>query len=475
MTSLSARALASLLRGWRDAARGPVYQELADRIRLLILDGRIPLGTRLPAERELAHQLVLSRTTVSSAYASLRDAGFVESTRGSGSVACLPQHDELDPDPDTPAGFVDFGKAMLPAVHGVAGAAERAVAHLPRFLGESGFDPLGLLVARQALAEHYTARGVPTTADQLMITVGAQHAIHLIARTVLSRGDRAVVEAPTFPHALEAIRAAGGRPVPVPVSTSDGWDAMTLEQVFPRTSPVLAYLQPENHNPTGRTMEPEMRERVARLAARQGTVVVADETIAGLGLVGRPTPPPYAASGPAVSIGSLGKSVWGGLRLGWIRADREFIQRAARERFTGDLGTPILDQLILLELLPRYDEILAERRAALSRGRDQLAARLGAAIPEWDVPHTEGGIASWINLGAPMSTALAIAARAEGLILAAGPRFGVEGGVFERFIRVPFTYPSDEIDRGVDRLIAAWSRVRRTPAIVAEPEYAQVV
>ena len=61
MTSLSARALASLLRGWRDAARGPVYQELADRIRLLILDGRIPLGTRLPAERELAHQLVLSR------------------------------------------------------------------------------------------------------------------------------------------------------------------------------------------------------------------------------------------------------------------------------------------------------------------------------------------------------------------------------------------------------------------------------
>ena len=75
MASLSARALAALIVGWRDLAQSPAYVALADRVRLLILDGRIALGTRLPAERELAAQLGLSRTTVSAAYADLRASG----------------------------------------------------------------------------------------------------------------------------------------------------------------------------------------------------------------------------------------------------------------------------------------------------------------------------------------------------------------------------------------------------------------
>lgn len=475
MTSLSARLLASQLAGWRDAVVGPVYQALADRIRLLILDGRIPLGTRLPAERELAHRLELSRTTVSAAYASLRESGYLDSVRGSGSMARVPRHEGIVPEPATPDGYLDFGKAMLPAAPGVASAAERAAALLPGFLGESGFDPLGLRVVRQALADRYTASGLDTTADEIMVTVGAQHAIHLVARTVLARGDRALVETPSFPHAMEAIRAAGGRLAPVPVSIEEGWDRTTLDQAFPRTSPVLAYLQPENHNPTGHTMDAELRERIARLAARQGTIVIADETIAGLGLDGQDPAPHYARTGPAVTIGSLGKSVWGGLRLGWIRADREFIDRAARERFTGDLGTPILDQLILLELLPRYEQILEQRRVELRAGRDRLVGRLRAAIPEWDVPTPSGGIAAWINLGAPLSSALTLAARHEGLILAAGPRFGLEGGVFERFLRVPFTYPTEVIDAGVEKIAAAWSRIGRAPLPVSEVEYAHVV
>lgn len=475
VNSLSARALASLLGAWRAATTGPAYQALADRIRLLVLDGRIALGTRLPAERELAGQLALSRTTVSAAYAVLRDSGYLDSVRGSGSMARLPRTESPSLDPETPDGFLDFGKAMLPALSMVAGAAERAVVRLPAFLRESGFDPLGLRVVRQAIADRYTARGLPSTADEVMITIGAQHAIHLIGRTVLARGDRALVETPSYPHAMEAIRTAGGRLVSIPVSTDAGWDVGALEQTFPRTSPVLAYLQPENHNPTGRSMPPELRERIAALAARQGTVVIADETIAGLGLDGQPPAAPFAATGAAVTIGSLGKSVWGGLRIGWIRADRGFIERAARERFTADLGTPILDQLVLLELLPHYDAVLAERRAALRAGRDRLTARLRAALPEWHVPHVPGGIAAWVNLGAPVSSALTLAAREEGLVIAAGPRFGIEGGVFERFLRIPFTYSLDDIDRGVDALAAAWDRLGRTPLPRLEPEFAQVV
>ena len=193
MVNLSARALASALGGWRGLSASPAYAALADRIRLLVLDGRLALGTRLPAERELAAQLTLSRTTISAAYAELRDSGYLESLRGSGSVVRLPNRGAVPLETIAPPEFLDFSKATMPAVPAVAAAAERAAALLPSYLGESGFDPIGLRALRQALADRYTARGLPTDADELMITIGAQHAIGLLARTLLARGDRALV------------------------------------------------------------------------------------------------------------------------------------------------------------------------------------------------------------------------------------------------------------------------------------------
>src|SRR5215207_10412125 len=141
MASLSARALAALIVGWRDLAQGSAYAALADRVRLLVLDGRLALGTRLPAERELAAHLGLSRTTVSAAYADLRDSGYLDSMRGSGSVVRLPSRGAAAlPDAMATPDFLDFSKATLPAVPAVAAAAERASTLLPGFLGESGFD-----------------------------------------------------------------------------------------------------------------------------------------------------------------------------------------------------------------------------------------------------------------------------------------------------------------------------------------------
>src|SRR3954454_17144788 len=90
MVSLSARALASALGDWRGLAGAPAYAALADRIRLLVLDGRLALGTRLPAERELGSHLILRRTTISDAYADLRASGSHETLRGPGTVVRLP-------------------------------------------------------------------------------------------------------------------------------------------------------------------------------------------------------------------------------------------------------------------------------------------------------------------------------------------------------------------------------------------------
>jgi DNA-binding transcriptional MocR family regulator len=470
MNTLSARALALLVDGWRGVGPAPAYLALADRIRLLILDGRIVLGARVPAERDLSAQLGVSRTTVSAAYARLREAGYLTSVRGSGSVARLPSGAEAQPDA-AGAGIIDFSKATMPASPAIAAATLRAAEQLPAYLGGSGFEPVGIPVLRQAIADRYAARGLPTEPGQIMVTIGAQHAIALISRTLVSRGEHALVESPSYPHAFEALRAAGARLVPVAVSSEDGWDEQGFEQAIQRTSPSMGYLMPDFHNPTGLSMSPEFRERALALAARHGTTLMADETIAELGIDGGDTALPFAAyaptstrngtdPNPAILIGSVGKTVWGGLRVGWIRAERDVIQRLTRARAAGDLGTPILEQLVVTDLLGNYDAILAERRAYLRAGRDRLARLLAERIPEWTVPHVPGGLTAWVGLGAPVSSQLTLAARAHGLHIAAGPLFGPEGA-FDRFLRIPFSYSEEETIRGVDALAAAWHSVGR--------------
>ncbi|MCY7325748.1 MAG: PLP-dependent aminotransferase family protein [Microbacteriaceae bacterium] len=459
MSSISARILDSLLQDWRSSA--PAYTALADRIRLLILDGRIPVGARLPAERDLAQRLGVSRTTVTASYAELREACYLSSLRGSGSIARLPGRAPV-PINEPGAGFLDFSKAALPASPLLADAAVRAAQALPAYLADTGFDPIGLPRLRQAVADRYAARGLPTEAEQVMITIGAQHAIALLARVLLDRGDSALVESPSYPHAYDALRVAGARLVPVAVTSDDGWDEDALEQGLRRTSPALAYLMPDFHNPTGRVMGAELRERMLGLAALQGTTVIADETMAELGIDEPETLLPLAGYGAAVSIGSLGKTVWGGVRIGWIRAEPQLIQKLVRARSAGDLGTPILEQLIAIELLGRYDEVLAGRREQLRLGRDYLEWAVREALPQWTVPHVSGGLTTWVNLGRPASSQLTLAARNEGLVLASGPRFGIDGA-FERFLRLPFSYTPDETDRAVASLARAWDALSRHP------------
>ncbi|MET4637607.1 PLP-dependent aminotransferase family protein [Mycetocola sp. 2940] len=469
---ITARALAALLGRWRtdDAA----YRSLADRIRLLILDGRIPADTRLPAERDLAERLDVSRTTVTAAYRELRDSDFLESIRGSGSVAQLPGA-RPGPMPASGLGYLDFSKAALPAVPGLADAARRAASRLPHYLDAFDYDTIGLPELRAAIADRYIEAGLPTSPDEILVTLGAQHAIGLIARTHLSRGDRAVIEHPTYPHAHDALRAAGARLVPVAVTADDGWDTEDLEQAIDRSSPTVAYLMPDFHNPTGATMSVDARRRVCRAAARQGTVLVIDETTAELDIDRGAPFVPFAASDDAgakiLTVGSVGKTVWGGLRIGWIRADRGVIRKLVAARSVGDLGTPILEQLTVLELLPTMPDILRSRREQLAATRDGVEKILADRLPHWEVPHVQGGLAVWAGLGAPVSSQLVLAARSQGLLIAAGPRFGIDGA-FERFLRIPITYPLPDTERALDALAVAWQSIMRAPvpdsALLAE-------
>ena len=310
--------------------------------------------------------------------------------------------------------------------------------------------------------------------------MGAQQAIALIARTFLQRGDRVVVEVPTYPHAIEAIRLAGARLVPITVTApeegphrlgeqNDGWDADAIEQTFRRANPALAYLIPDFHNPTGASMSPETRERVLSAAAGHGAIVVADETTAELDIdrAGEYLPMPRyaddsAPGAPIIMIGSASKTLWGGLRIGWIRAERAHIQRLIAAKPATDLGTPVIEQLVVARLIPQLDEIMEERRGQLRQGSDTVRRLVAELFPDWSVPAQHGGLTAWVGIGAPVSSALALAARSHGLLIAAGPRFGIDGA-FERFLRIPITYTPEEYDRAFAALSRAWAVAANEP------------
>jgi DNA-binding transcriptional MocR family regulator len=169
--------------------------------------------------------------------------------------------------------------------------------------------------------------------------------------------------------------------------------------------------------------------------------------------------------------GSASKSLWGGLRIGWIRAERPLIRKLIAAKPATDLGTPMIEQLVVARMLPQMPAILEERRAQLRAGRDTVRRLLAETFPEWTVPELHGGLAAWVGIGAPVSSALALGARNHGLLLAAGPRFGLDGA-FERFLRIPITYSEDETARAVTALSHAWATALHQPDPYGDPDAA---
>jgi DNA-binding transcriptional MocR family regulator len=453
--SVNASTLARLLGG--PPAERPYYAVLAAGLRGLVLDGRVPLRTRLPAERDLAAVLGVSRTTVTSAYDALRGEGFVESRQGAGSWTALPNGAPLSARHALAEDrtLIDLACVAPAAPPGFADCVAAAVAELPRHTAGPGYEPLGLDVLRQAVAARYTERGVPTLPEQILISTGAQHALWLVLQTLVRPGDAVLVESPTYPHALDALRLARARLVPAGVNA--GWDPDLLAGGMRQGAARLAYLIPDFQNPTGRLMGDDDRAAVVAAARDTGAYVVTDETFAELAVDDVPRPRPLAAhdgDGRVISIGSVSKLVWGGLRIGWIRAGQALVRRLAEARDAVDLASPVLEQLIVAELLGQVPAIAAHRRATLRERRDALVTALRDALPGWEFAVPPGGLSLWVRLPGTSSTALAAAGARHGLHLVPGSAFGVDG-VLDDHVRVPYVLPPERLREAVARLAAA--------------------
>lgn len=452
------------------SGRGPLYVLLAARMRTLIDDGELPAGSRLPPDRVLAAALAVGRSTVVAAYDQLAVEGRIVRRQGSGTRVAGDAATPPRVTTDMPSflhlleprdGVILLACAAPDApIEELAEAYQRILPRLASTVGDIGYYPMGHPALRQAIAERYELRGVPTTPDQVLVTTGGQQALSLLARAFLRPGDRVLVEAPTYPGALEAFREQGAVLRGLPVGLGDLADAVAAH------GPALAYVVASFHNPTGAVL-PALRRR--RLAETEDVVLIDDEALADLAFPGVELPPPLAAyNDRVITIGSLSKIVWGGLRIGWIRAQEPVIARLARLRAVHDLGGDVPAQLAAADLLPRLDE--PRRRRALRRqaGHDHLRAELARHLPDWQAPAVTGGQTLWVRLPHGDGTSFTQAALRHGVAVLPGTGLDAEGGSRE-YVRLHFLASPTDLTEAVRRLAAAWKGYQAQPDWVPSP------
>jgi DNA-binding transcriptional MocR family regulator len=472
--------LVSRIGGWADGT-GPLYGRLASALRAAIEAGEVGAGTRLPPERPLAAALGVSRTTVVLAYGRLREQGLATSRQGSGTwVPRRPEHPRA-PGPDErgrsflvdsvtraaseeAAGTIGFMGACLPgSCVPLAEEWRAAEADVAEIAAGTGYSPLGSLALRCAIAKRFAARGLAASPDEILVTNGAQQAIDLVGRLLVARGDTVVLEDPTYLGAIDAFALAGARVVSVPVG-GEGADIGALGAAT-RSGPVLVYLVPSFHNPTGTVMPERARRAVAELAESRGVVVVEDESLADLAFRDEPPPPiaAFARRASVLTIGSMSKLFWGGLRVGWVRGPRALVARLTRLKVTTDLAGSPLGQALATRLLPRRDEVARARRAESRARLDCLARLLRERLPEWSWQEPLGGLTLWVRLPSPVAEELARVAPRHGVAIVPGPVHSPSRRFPDR-LRLPYVLDEATLDEGVARLARAWRACRPAPA-----------
>lgn len=441
---LSARQLCAMLGEWRSHDE-TLSIALAAAIARLVESEKLVAGVRLPAQRALAGELEVARGTVTTAYEILAGGGYVTAEVGRGStIGPVNRHRLRTMDGGTQGGgpvAVDLSTQSLPASETLIEILDHVrPSALRPYLLTDGHHALGLPALRNAVARHLTSQGCPTTPEQILITAGAQQALWLAVFVLVRNGDTVAVEDPTY-RGILAILAGIGRPLRVdPIPATDYvLDGRTS------TVPALVYVQSSVHSPTGQMRSEEMLRHFADSVNRMGPMIVEDRSAADLvydpdaqtsGLAG------HVAPDRLLTVGTLSKLLWGGLRVGWVRGDPTVIASLAEAKQMIDITTSVVDQFIATESLTSGAAIV-ERRTVLAEAATATMELVRQCRPQWDPLPPEGGSGLWVDTHSDVID-FAMAAQSRGVRIAAGPAFSVGHG-FGTHLRLPLWHSAAEL------------------------------
>ena len=471
MASQGKNSIESRLGAWSDGP-GPLHRKLTDALRRVIDVGYVAVDERLPSERDLASRLAVSRSTVVAAYDALRAEGLLASRQGSGTRVCgagrptpaaelehrlSPVYRSLL---DARDDLISLACAVFPS-HPVVREALREVLEeeADKLLLHLGYTPAGLPELREAVAEMHTRRGLPTTADQIVITTGAQQAVGLASALFVRPGDHVVVESPSFAGTLDAFRTRGARLACAEVIDDDGVDVDAVIAQVRTRQPSAIYVMPSFHNPTGALMAEWRRRKLAELAVAEGVPIIEDNALENAPLDDDDLLPPIAAFAPAdapiLTAGSLSKVAWGGLRIGWLRGPLHLIERVAELKAMHDLGSPLFDQAVAVRIVSRLDELRASQRIRLRQKLDFVGDLLTEHLPDWQWSRPRGGPSVWIRLPLGSAAAFSQVALRYGVEIIPGESMS-PASEHRDYVRFPFTAEPPVLEETIRRLTVAW-------------------
>lgn len=324
----------------------------------------------------------------------------------------------------------------------------------------------GLWRLRQALGEHCREIGIEATPEQIVVTEGSQQGLDLCARLFVDPHDAVLIEAPGYLGALRAFENAEARLIPVSLD-DDGLLVDRVAELARRHRPKLLYTASDFQNPTGATLALDRRRRLLELAAEHDFLILEDHAYRALRFEGEAVPPLKALSGGerVLYAGSFSKSLVPGVRVGWLAADAELIQRLALLKQGTDLAGNTFGQRFVLHWLKERG--LNPPVDVYRRKRDRALAALSRHMPpgvRWNRP--QGGFFLWVRLPPELDTRVLLAeAKGRGVSFVPGPSFG---GLPQEFRFSYSQVPLDAIDEGVHRLATALTavqaKVRKEPA-----------
>lgn len=468
----------------------PIYRQLIRHIRMQIESGSLIAGARLPASRDLARQLNISRISVVNAYAELRSQGYLSAHAGRGTFVAgdtgnggNPQSNghtaaTIDDTPTTPdrsmremmrlgrkPGVISFSHGSLSEEFFPLGHLREAINMVLDRDGSSalGYEPAeGYGPLRGAVRDYVSALGIRCSSDQVLITGGAQQGIDLVIQALLSEGETVVTENPTYLGVIDIARTRRVQLHGIPVD-QDGIRLDHLENFIIDNTPKLIYVMPTFHNPTGSVMPLHRRRQLLNLANDYKIPVLEDGVYHEFRFEGEAIPPLKALdeTGIVIHVSAFTKMMLPGLRIGYIISDSRHYERLVRVKQAADISTPGLNQraihlmlangLLSNQLERNNRELLRRRDIALEAARRYLPP--GSC---WNVP--EGGMYLWVCLPktGPNAAELYITAIQTGVAYAIGNVFYTNGcGSYK--IRLNYgTQSPEQIEEGFKRLGRAW-------------------
>jgi 2-aminoadipate transaminase len=321
----------------------------------------------------------------------------------------------------------------------------------------------GHLPLRQWIADEYRRAGVAVGPENILITTGSQQGFDLIGKTLVDPGDRVILEDPTYIAALQAFAIVEAEFAPVEMD-EHGMRPDALQREL-HTGAKIVYSMPNFQNPTGKSYSAARRQEIAQILSDSPAVLVEDDPYGRLRFRGEELPPiARHLAGRSLLLGSFSKFVAPGLRLGWICAPMELMEKLIIAKQAVDLHSENLGQWIVHRIVtsPDFPDYLAALRENYGRQCRHMIAELENHFPpEVRLTRPDGGMFVWMTFPAPTSTTRLFERAIErGVAFVPGEAFFAHPGRGANMLRLNFSNCEESrITAGVQRLAEAWKQL----------------